>query len=55
MSGTRIFGKSVAWNFDNFIGFDIYIQNRTTNYTSGIMFHWDGMVIQYLSKRVGLE
>jgi hypothetical protein len=39
--------------FDNFVGFDIYSQNTTTKYTSGTMFHWDGMVIQYLSKRVG--
>lgn len=39
--------------FDNFVGFDIYSQNPTTKYTSGTMFHWDGMVIQYLSKRVG--
>jgi len=39
--------------FDNFVGFDIYTKNNETNYTSGTMFHWDGMVIQYLSKRVG--
>ena len=39
--------------FDNFVGFDIYSENATTRYTSGIMFHWDGMVIQYLSKRAG--
>jgi hypothetical protein len=39
--------------FDNFVGFDIYSQNTTTKYTSGTMFHWDGMVIQYLSKRIG--
>jgi hypothetical protein len=38
---------------DNFVGFDIYSQNRTTNYTSGTMFHWDGMLVQYLSKRFG--
>jgi hypothetical protein len=38
---------------DNFVGFDIYSQNTTTKYTSGTMFHWDGMVIQYLSKRIG--
>jgi hypothetical protein len=41
--------------FDNFVGFDIYSQNSTTKYTSGTMFHWDGMVIQYLSKRVGVR
>jgi hypothetical protein len=45
--------KKHGLEFDNFIGFDIYTQNRTTKYTSGIMFHWDGMVIQYLSERVG--
>ena len=39
--------------FDNFVGFDIYSQSNTTKYTSGTVFHWDGMVIQYLSKRVG--
>jgi hypothetical protein len=39
--------------FDNFVGFDIYDRNGTTRYKSGTMFHWDGMVIQYLSKRVG--
>jgi len=39
--------------FDNFVGFDIYSQNNTTKYTSGTVFHWEGMVIQYLSKRVG--
>jgi hypothetical protein len=35
------------------VGFDIYSQNSTTKYTSGTVFHWDGMVIQYLSMRVG--
>jgi hypothetical protein len=39
--------------FDNFVGFDIYTENSTTRYKSGTVFHWDGMVIQYLSKRVG--
>jgi hypothetical protein len=38
---------------DNFIGFDIYGQDPTTRYTSGTMFHWDGMLVQYLSKRFG--
>ena len=45
--------KKRGLEFDNFVGFDIYSQNSTTRYTSGTMFHWDGMVIQYLSKRVG--
>lgn len=46
--------KKRGLEFDNFVGFDIYSQNPTTKYTSGTMFHWDGMVIQYLSERVGL-
>jgi hypothetical protein len=52
------FGHTYLWKkrgleFDNFVGFDIYSQNTTTNYTSGTVFHWDAMVVQYLSKRVG--
>jgi hypothetical protein len=38
---------------DNFVGFDIYSQNQATKYTSGTVFHWDGMLMQYLSKRFG--
>jgi hypothetical protein len=45
--------KKRGLELDNFVGFDIYGQNLTTRYTSGTMFHWDGMVIQYLSERVG--
>jgi hypothetical protein len=45
--------KKRGLEFDNLIGFDIYTQNRTTKYTSGTMFHWDGPVIQHLSERVG--
>ena len=44
--------KKRGLEFDNFIGFDIYTQNRTTKYKSGTMFHWDGMVIQHLSERL---
>jgi hypothetical protein len=44
--------KKRGLEFDNFVGFDIYSQNGTTRYTSGTMFHWDGMVLQYLSERV---
>ena len=40
--------------FDNFVGFDIYTRNPVNKYNSGTMFHWDGMIIQYLSKRFGL-
>jgi hypothetical protein len=45
--------KKRGLEFDNFVGFDIYSQNFDTKYTSGTMFHWDGMVIQYLSHRFG--
>ena len=39
---------------DNFVGFDIYRHNATTNYTSGTIFHWAGMLLKYVSeKRVG--
>jgi hypothetical protein len=55
---TPNFGHTYLWKkrgmeFDNFVGFDIYGKNTTTRYKSGTVFHWDGMVIQYLSKRVG--
>ena len=43
--------KKHGMEFDNFVGFDIYGQNATTKYTSGTMFHWDGMALQYLSER----
>lgn len=43
--------KKHGLEFDNFVGFDIYSQNITTKYTSGTMFHWDGMALQYLSER----
>jgi len=32
---------------DNFVGFDIYSRNSTTNYRSGTMFHWDGLLLRY--------
>jgi hypothetical protein len=38
---------------DNYVGFDIYSRNPTTRYTSGTVFHWDGMLFQYLSERGG--
>jgi hypothetical protein len=39
---------------DNFVGFDIYRHNATTNYTSGTVFHWDSMLLKYVLKnRVG--
>jgi hypothetical protein len=51
--GPTYLWKKRALEFDNFVGFDIYTQNATTKYTSGTMFHWDGIAIQYLSKRIG--
>lgn len=45
--------KDRGLEFDSFLGFDVYTKNAQTNYASGTMFHWDGMVIQYLSKRFG--
>jgi hypothetical protein len=42
--------------FDNFVGFDIYSHNEVTNYTSGTVFHWDGMVLKYFgNERAGVE
>ncbi len=35
---------------DNFVGFDIYSQNQSTNYRSGTMFHWDGMLLKYFAR-----
>jgi hypothetical protein len=46
--------KKRGLEFDNFVGFDIYSRNADTNYTSGTMFHWDGMVIQNFSRQFGL-
>ena len=43
--------KKRGLELDNFVGFDIYTENPTTHYKSGTMFHWDGMVTQYLSER----
>jgi hypothetical protein len=45
--------KKRGLEVDNFVGFDIYGQNSTTKYNSGTMFHWDGMITQYLSQRLG--
>jgi len=43
--------KKHGLEFDNFVGFDIYGKDETTNYTSGTMFHWDGMVLKHLPER----
>jgi hypothetical protein len=39
---------------DNYVGFDIYAQNPLTRYTSGTVFHWHGMLLQYFSKTFGI-
>src|SRR5581483_885955 len=46
--------KKRGLEFDTFTGFDIYGKDQTNRYTSGTLFHWDGMVVQYLSERFGV-
>ena len=46
--------KKRGLEFDNLVGFDIYSKDQTNHYTSGTMFHWDSMVIQYFSERFGV-
>lgn len=48
------FWKKRALEFDNYVAFDIYRENPTTRYKSGAVFHWDGLLLQYLSERSGL-
>jgi hypothetical protein len=38
----------------NNVGLDIYTQNPTNKYKSGTAFHWDGLFMQYLSKKGGV-
>jgi hypothetical protein len=45
--------KKRGLEVDNYVGFDIFRQNQLTRYTSGTIFHWDGMLFQYLSTRGG--
>jgi hypothetical protein len=53
--GHTYFWKKHNLEVDNFVGFDIYTHNAITNYNSGTMFHWEGMVIKYFGKkRVGI-
>jgi hypothetical protein len=49
--GHTYYWKKANLEFDNFVGFDIYSHNALTNYTSGTMFHWDGMAIKYFGKK----
>jgi hypothetical protein len=49
------FWKKANLEFDNFVGFDIYSHNLVTNYSSGTVFHWDGMALKYFgNKRAGV-
>ena len=45
--------KKRGLEIDNYVAFDIYRENTATKYKSGTMFHWDGLLFQYLSPRVG--
>jgi hypothetical protein len=45
--------KKRGLEVDNYVALDIYTQNPVTKYTSGTVFHWDGMLFQYLSERGG--
>jgi hypothetical protein len=45
--------KKRGLEVDNYVAFDIYRENPATRYTSGTVFHWDGMLFQYLSARGG--
>ncbi len=46
--------KKRGLEFDNYLGFDIYSRNTTTKYTSGNVFNWGGMIVQYFSERFGV-
>jgi hypothetical protein len=35
---------------DNFVGFDIYSRTPSTNYRSGVMFHWDSLLLKYVAR-----
>jgi hypothetical protein len=49
VSHTYVWPKQ-GLELDNFVGFDIYSRNESTNYRSGTMFHWDGMLLKYLAR-----
>jgi hypothetical protein len=46
VSHTFIFAEQ-GLELDNFVGFDIYSRNSSTNYRSGTMFHWDGLLLRH--------
>jgi hypothetical protein len=45
--------KKRGLEVDNYVAFDIYRENTATKYKSGTVFHWDGLLFQYLSPRGG--
>jgi hypothetical protein len=54
-AGHTYYWEKYKLEFDNFVGFDMYFRNPATNYTSGTMFHWDGMAIRYFgNKKAGV-
>jgi hypothetical protein len=48
-----LFWEKRGLELDNYVGFDVYAKNPLTRYKSGTVFHWDGMLVQYLSKKFG--
>jgi hypothetical protein len=49
VSHTYVWPKQ-GLELDNFVGLDIYSRNPSTNYQSGTMFHWDGLLLKYLAR-----
>ena len=47
VSHTYVWPKQ-GLELDNFVGFDIYSRTPSTNYRSGTMFHWDGLLLKYV-------
>ncbi len=39
---------------DNTLAIDVYTENQATQYKNAPVFHWDGMVTQFLSKKAGV-
>ncbi len=39
---------------DNTLAIDVYTENQATHYKNAPVFHWDGMVTQFLSKKAGV-
>ncbi len=39
---------------DNTLAIDVYTENKATHYKNAPVFHWDGMVTQFLSKKAGV-